>query len=68
MSLLDDLADQVAARTGLPKDKALAAARAAVDFLDDRLPAPVGGQIKPLVEGSGGALGGMLGSLGKLGG
>jgi hypothetical protein len=67
MALLDELVDQVASRTGLPKDKALAAAQAAVDFLDSRLPAPIGGQIKPLLGGEGGGgLGSVMGGLGGI--
>jgi hypothetical protein len=65
MALIDELVDQVAQRTGLPKDKALAAAHAAVEFLDSRLPAPIGGQIKPLLDGGGG-LGSMVGGLGGM--
>jgi len=66
MALIDEMVDQVASRTGLPKDKALAAAQAAVEFLDSRLPAPIGGQIKPLLHGEGGGLGSVMGGLGGM--
>lgn len=67
MAMIDELVDQIAARTGLPRDKAMEAARTAVDFLDARLPAPVGGQIKPMLEGAGGGvIGGALGGLGGM--
>jgi hypothetical protein len=70
MAMMDEMVRQVAERTGLPEDKALAAARAAVDFLDDRLPPPVGGHLKSLLagEGGGGGLGGLGDAAGKLGG
>jgi hypothetical protein len=69
MALMDEMVKQVAARTGLPEDKALDAARAAVDFLDDKLPAPVGGNLKSMLSGEGGgAMGGLGGAAGKLGG
>lgn len=69
MAMMDDMVRQIAARTGLPEDKALDAARAAVDFLDDRLPPPIGGQLKSMVAGEGGgAMGGLGGAAGKLGG
>jgi hypothetical protein len=66
MAMMDDMVRQVAERTGLPEDKALAAARAAVDFLDDKLPPPVGGHLKSLLAGEGG--GGLGDAAGKLGG
>ena len=67
MALIDELVEQVASRTGLPKDKAQAAAQAAVEFLDSRLPAPIGGRIKPLLEGEGGGgLGSIAGGLGGM--
>jgi hypothetical protein len=69
MGMMDEMAKQVAARTGLPEDKALAAARAAVDFLDDKLPPPVGGNLKSMLAGEGGGgIGGLGEAAGKLGG
>lgn len=70
MAMMDELVKQVAARTGLPEDKAQAAAAAAVDFLDDRLPPPIGGQLKSMVAGGGGGggMGGLGDAAGKLGG
>jgi hypothetical protein len=67
MALLDELARQISERTGIPADKAEAAARTAIDFLDDRLPPPIGGQLGKLVQGGGGGEGGMP-DLGKLAG
>lgn len=66
MAMMDEMVKQIAARTGLPEDKALDAARAAVEFLDGRLPPPVGGHLKSMLAGEGG--GGAMGGLGGLGG
>lgn len=70
MAILDELAQQISARTGIPADKAEAAARTAIEFLDGRLPPPIGGNLGKLVHGGGGAGGGpALGDLpGGLGG
>ncbi|MGH7506665.1 MAG: hypothetical protein ACRELX_13485 [Longimicrobiales bacterium] len=68
MAIMNELVDQVIARTGLPRDKAESAARVAVDFIDERLPEPIGGRIKPLLEGKGGeGAGGAGEALGGLG-
>lgn len=70
MSMLDELVAQISQRTGLPQDKAEQAARTAVEFLDSRLPAPIGGQLGKLVHGEGGGgmpdLGGLAGGLGGM--
>jgi hypothetical protein len=70
MALMDEMIKQVAARTGLPEDKARDSARAAVDFLDDKLPPPVGGHLQSMLAGEGGSggLGGLGDAAGKLGG
>jgi hypothetical protein len=69
MALLDELAQQISSRTGIPADKAEAAARTAVEFLDSRLPAPVGGNLAKLVHGGGeGGGGGGIPDLGKMAG
>lgn len=69
MAMMDEMVKQIAARTGLPEDKALDAARAAVEFLDGRLPPPVGGNLKSMLSGEGGgAMGGLGGAADKLGG
>ncbi|MBV9775351.1 MAG: hypothetical protein JO040_15455 [Gemmatimonadetes bacterium] len=71
---MDELVQQISERTGLPQDKAQQAAHAAIDFLDSRLPAPVGGQLRSMVGGGGAGgsgggmpdLGGLAGGLGGL--
>lgn len=67
MAMLDELVQQISQRTGLPADKAEAAARTAIEFLDSRLPAPVGGNLGKLVHGGGEGGGGMP-DLGKMAG
>lgn len=67
MAIFDDLVRQVSERAGLPEDKAQAAARTAVEFLDSRLPAPLAGQLGRFVQGGGEGSGG-LGGLGSLAG
>ena len=66
MAMLDELVQQISQRTGLPADKAEAAARTAIEFLDSRLPAPVGGNLAKLVHGGEG--GGGMPDLGKMAG
>ena len=67
MSMIDELAQQIATRTGIPQAQAAQAAHAAIEFLDGRLPAPVGGNLKRMVEGGGaGGLGDVAGKLGGL--
>lgn len=71
MSMMDDLVRQISERTGIPADKAQQAAHAAVEFLDGRLPPPVGGNLAKLVQGGGAGggmpdLGGLAGGLGGM--
>jgi hypothetical protein len=56
MAMIDGLVKEISERTGLPHDKAEQAARAAIDFLDGRLPPPIGGNLHRLT-GEGGAQG-----------
>lgn len=68
MAMMDELVQQIAQRAGIPEDKARTAAHAAVEFLDGRLPAPVGGNLRRLVEGGGAGGGGGMGGLGNVAG
>lgn len=65
MAVMDQLVQQISERAGIPEDKARTAAQAAIEFLDGRLPAPVGGNLNRLLEGGGA---GGLGDLGKMAG
>jgi hypothetical protein len=70
MAMMDELVQQIATRANIPPDKAMQAARTAIEFLDDRLPPPVRGNLERLL-GEGGGQGGRpdLGDVaGKLGG
>ena len=69
MAMIDELVQQIATRANIPPDKAMQAARTAIEFLDGRLPPPVRGNLEKLVSGEGGGAGGGLGDVaGKLGG
>ena len=64
---MDELIKLVSKKTGLPEDKAKVAVQVVVDFLKQKLPAPVAGQIDSVLKGGGvadtikGGLGGILG-------
>ncbi len=70
MAMMDELVQQIATRANLPPDKAMQAARTAIEFLDDKLPPPVGGNLGRLLGEGGGQGGGPdVGDIaGKLGG
>lgn len=69
MAMMDELVQQIAARANIPPDKAMQAARTAVEFLDGRLPPPVGGNLGRLLGEGGGGDGPDVGDIaGKLGG
>ncbi len=68
MAMIDELVQQISERTGIPQDKAQMAARTAIEFLDGRLPPPVGGNLHRLTGEGGGGGGGGMPDLGKLGG
>ncbi len=65
---MDELINQVSEKTGLAPAQAKVAVDTVLDFLKDRLPEPVAGQIDAVLEGGGdltsglgGALAGMFG-------
>ena len=70
MAMMDELVQQIATRANIPPDKAMQAARTAIEFLDGRLPPPVGGHLNRLLGEGGGEGGGPdVGDIaGKLGG
>lgn len=47
---MDELVKMVSERTGLPEDQARKAAEAVLDFLKEKLPAPLADQLDNLVE------------------
>ena len=48
---MDELIKEVAMRTGLPEDKARAAADAVIGFLKTKLPEPAAGMLSDFVSG-----------------
>jgi hypothetical protein len=66
---MDEIVKLVQERTGIDEGQAKTAVETVVNFIKDRLPEPMKGQIDGLIGGAGGAnpLGG-LGNLGGLGG
>jgi hypothetical protein len=63
------LINRVVEKTGLPADRAKAAAESVIGFLKEKLPGPLGGHLDQLLSGGGGSvvddlkkgLGGLLG-------
>ena len=68
---MDQLIKQVTARAGISEKPAEQAVEVVVDFLKERLPAPIGGQLEALLGGDGDSgqaenlLSGLGGLLGK---
>lgn len=63
---MEELLNKVAEKTGLPLDKAQGAIDAVMEFLKEKLPAPIAGQIENLMAGGGDALGGVTDKLGDV--
>ena len=60
---MDDLIKQVSQRTGLSEEKAKTAVDTVVNFLKDKLPSPIAGQIDNALSGAGGAVADKAGDL-----
>jgi hypothetical protein len=60
---MDELIAAIAAKTGLPADKAKDAAQAALDFLKEKLPAPIAGQIEGFLSGNADKIGDTVGGV-----
>ncbi len=64
---VDELLKQVSQQTGMPEDQVRPIAEAVINYLKQKLPAPVAGQIDAVLSGGGASsLGGVLGGLGGL--
>jgi len=63
---MEELLNTVAEKTGLPLDKAQGAIDAVMDFMKDKLPAPIASQVEKLVSGGGDAAGGLTDKLGGM--
>ena len=58
---MDELVKMVSEKTGLPKAQAKQAAEAVIEFLKDKLPAPIAGQLDSVLGGgSAGGAGDLL--------
>lgn len=58
---MDELIAAITERTGLPADKARGAAEAAVQFLKEKLPSPIAGQIDGFLSGQADNIAGAVG-------
>ncbi len=58
---MDELIAAISEKTGLPADKARGAATAAIDFLKDKLPAPIASQIDGFLSGNADSIGDAIG-------
>ena len=66
---MEELIKQVTAKAGISEDQARSAVNTVLDFVKDRLPAPIAGQIENAMSGEGGGSGGAVGDIaGKVGG
>ncbi len=61
---MDELIKQVVSRTGISEEQARTAVTTVLDFVKDKLPAPIASQIDSAITGEGG--GGVGGTLGDL--
>jgi uncharacterized protein (DUF2267 family) len=60
---MEELIKQVTAKTGISEDQARTAVSTVLDFVKQRLPAPIAGQIENAMSGEGGGIGGTLGDM-----
>jgi uncharacterized protein (DUF2267 family) len=60
---MDELVKQVAQKTGITEDQARQAVTVVVNYLKEKLPAPIAAQVDGVLSGQGaaGALGGLFG-------
>ena len=54
---MNELIEQLKSRVGLDDNKAQSAAQTVIDFLKQRLPAPMASQLDSVISGQGGAEG-----------
>ena len=63
---MDELVKMISEKTGLPEAQARQAAEVAVDFIKDKLPGPIAGQVDNALDGGGMGSGVMKGLGGLL--
>jgi len=66
---MEELIKQVTAKAGISEDQARSAVNVVIEFVKDRVPAPISGQIESAMTGEGGGMGGTIGDMAsKVGG
>jgi hypothetical protein len=63
---MNELIQRLIERTGLPEEQARTAAETAINFLKEKLPAPLASQIDSVLAGGAGGIAGGLGGVGGL--
>lgn len=63
---MEELIKQVTAKTGISEDQARSAVTTVLDFVKNRLPAPIASQVDNVVGGGAGIAGDVGGNLGDL--
>lgn len=63
---MEELIKQIVAKTGLPADQAKQAAETVIQFITDKLPAPLAEQVKAIAAGGAPDLGNIAQNLGGL--
>ena len=63
---MDELIKSVSEKTGISAEQAKGAVHQVMEFLKDKLPGGIGGQLEGMLSGEGGGLGGIAGKLGGL--
>jgi hypothetical protein len=60
---MDEVVKLVSQKTGLSEEMAKVAVETVINYLKDKLPAPLAGQIDGVLGGGGGGVAGMVGGL-----
>jgi hypothetical protein len=63
---MDELINLVAGKVGISEAQARQAVETVLDFLKDKLPAPIAGQVEAVLEGDLSAVGQLAGGLGGM--
>lgn len=63
---MEELIKQVTAKTGISEEQARSAVSTVLDFVKDRLPAPIAGQIDNVIGGGSSAAGDIASKIGGL--
>jgi uncharacterized protein (DUF2267 family) len=63
---MDELIQQIVAKTGISESQARTAVETVAGFLKERLPAPIAGHVDGALAGGAGAVGGLAGKAGDV--